>query len=122
VWAISIRGKMEELDAVEWLHSLARKASANEPKENSGFIYILKSSNGYYKIGRAKEVNVRVAAWKTVFPIKIKLVNSFACKNRMAVENALHNKYAKKRLEREWYKLEKEDVNYLMSIKDYELG
>jgi septal ring factor EnvC (AmiA/AmiB activator) len=87
-----------------------------------GFIYILKSENGYYKIGKAKELQNRITTWQHEFPIVIDFIYSFACHNRRLVENFLHNKYSKKRLRREWYKLNDEDIAWILSIKDYELG
>lgn len=103
----------------------ARKQAKNEQSiidEKAGFIYILKSENGFYKIGKAKDLQSRVTAWKHEFPIKIDLIHSFACKDRTLVENFLHNKYSKKRLQREWYKLNDEDISWILNLKDYELG
>lgn len=90
--------------------------------EKAGFVYLLKSSNGYHKIGKAKKVNDRISSWKRFFPVRIDLVCYIACHDRAKVENFLHKHFWKKRVEGEWYKLDKDDVSWMKGLKDYELG
>lgn len=112
------------IDEKKSLKELRKKEEAEKLaiKEKEGFVYILRSENNCYKIGKAKDLQSRVTSWKHEFPIKIDLIHSFACHDRTLVENNLHNKYSKKRLQREWYKLNDEDISWLLSVKDYELG
>lgn len=102
--------------------SVEKEPPKESINEAAGFVYLLKSSNGYHKIGKAKSVNDRLSSWKRFFPVEIKLVCYVACHDRAKVENLLHKKYWKKRSEREWYKLDKEDVAWIKALKDYELG
>jgi hypothetical protein len=101
-----------------------KKASSKKEavNEKAGFVYLLKSSNGYHKIGKAKRVNDRLSSWKRFFPVRIDLVCYLACHDRAMVENLLHKKFWKKRVEGEWYKLDKDDVAWIKGLKDYELG
>ena len=98
------------------------KQKFEQQKRTSGFVYILRSENGYYKIGKAMNVKSRLIAWQRTFPVKIDLLFSFACNDRNKVEKILHRKYAKKRIEIEWYALDENDLRYLSSIKDFDLG
>ena len=109
-----VKTKRDEERKVQWeIYERHRKA---------GWIYLMRSENGYCKIGISK--NVRTRAWelKRQFPILIEVIHQVACHDYRKVEKLLHEKYSAKRAEFEWFTLDAEDVKWLISLKDYELG
>ena len=75
-----------------------------------GYTYLL--SNGRaYKIGiTTKTVTKRVAELQTGSPGKIEISGYSYNKNAAEMEQFLHNRYAPKRLEGEWFDLSNDDV------------
>lgn len=104
------------------LEPIVQAGTVYEPTERdlSGYVYIVKSL-GYYKIGMTSKQSERVKALRVSLPV-LKLINQFACKDRQRVESYLHKKYKKQQVKGEWYKLTKEDIQWLKSLQDYELG
>jgi len=87
---------------------------------SGGYVYVMKSGQRY-KIGMTSRKSGRLNEIKGLFPV-IRLVLQIACHNAGTVETYLHKKYKKQRIVREWYKLEKQDLEWLKSLHDYELG
>lgn len=123
-----LSGRYEKEKAEKEMRKLEREekrraaAQLKAEKEKEGYVYLLHSENGFYKIGKAKVVRQRLKDWQRTYPLKITLVHSIACKDRGAVENTLHNMFKKKRAQLEWYKLDEDDVKHILSLRDYELG
>lgn len=113
---------LRDLSVSERQKERARQAEIYERNQLAGFVYLMRSGNGFYKIGISKKVDRRLDDLKRQFPIEIEVVHYFACHDRRAVESKLHSKYASKRAQHEWFRLEPEDVSYIKSIKDYKLG
>jgi len=86
-----------------------------------GFVYLMCSENGYYKIGRAKDVKRRLDGLVRQFPIRIEVEHRIACLDYCQVEGFLHEKFAEKRVQHEWFKLDPQDVDWIKSQKDYDL-
>lgn len=90
--------------------------------KKSGYIYLMSSENGYYKIGiTRKQTEERLKGIKRQFPIEIRIIHyikSMCCRN---VETFLHEKYSHKRIENEWFNLSEEDIIWIIALKDYEL-
>ena len=75
----------------------------------SGFVYIV-HSNGAYKIGHAKIVDKRIEQISPVLPFPVELVIAIAADDRYALERELHERFADKRLNGEWFVLTEEDL------------
>lgn len=90
--------------------------------KKSGFVYLMQSANGYYKIGISKDTRNRLKGLNRQFPIQIVIISQIKCHDRRKVEKLLHKKYAAKRAEYEWFNLDPEDVEWIKSLKNYELG
>jgi len=84
-----------------------------------GYVYIVKSAS-YYKIGMTSRQSGRMSELRGLFPV-LRVINQFACNDRGRVESYLHKKYKKKQVTREWYKLDKEDIEWLRSLEDHSL-
>lgn len=86
-----------------------------------GFVYLMRSGNGYYKIGISKNTTHRIYNLRRQFPIEIDIVHKIASNNYRNVESFLHKKYEHKKAEYEWFKLEPEDIQWFTSLQDCEL-
>lgn len=90
-------------------------------KRNCGYVYLMRSGNGYYKIGISKKVEGRLDGLKRQFPVEIEVIHYIASKQYRDVERYLHRKYESKRIEYEWFNLESKDIKWIKSLKDYDL-
>lgn len=95
----------------EWAKNKERDYLAgvekNEGKE--GYVYIFDLKNGYYKVGRTKNVLQRLKALQAGNP-GIKCVWSAHVQNTYEAESALHKMFKKKKVEREVFALERGDI------------
>jgi hypothetical protein len=72
-----------------------------------GFVYFVKCG-AFYKIGRAKNVKLRMAGIQ--FPEKPRLIKAVHCLDYGFLEKALHALFAHKRTHGEWFDLSDEEV------------
>ncbi len=52
------------------------------------------------------------------YPLVITIIHSFFCKNYVKTEKHLLNMFAHKRLQGEWFALDKSDVDFITGITD----
>ena len=93
----------------------------------NGYIYLFESESGYetqYKIGYTRNKSTlkkRVKALQTGNPNKIKIIDFFETHHGRKIETTLHSIYSMKRLEGEWFELDKYDVDlFIESCKKLE--
>lgn len=95
------------------LRLLARSRTA-------GFIYVIRSGD-LFKIGRTTNLRKRLAALRGVVPGGIRPVRTRLVLGPRTVEKHLHEKFADKRTNGEWFALSQEDVAWLKKwTGDYE--
>lgn len=75
-----------------------------------GYIYLLKSEAGHYKIGRTKNMKERQARLRIQLPFSVETVCSFWTKDMIGAERDLHKKYAHCRLNGEWFNLTEQEA------------
>ncbi len=79
-------------------------------KNTRGYTYLI-SNNRAYKIGiTTTTVTKRIAELQTGSSSKIEISGYSYNKDALAMEQLLHNKYASKRMEGEWFDLTNDDV------------
>jgi hypothetical protein len=83
----------------------------------SGYVYLIKASTGAYKIGMSKDPNSRIATFKTL-PFDVELLALIQTDNMHELEKELHERFADKRRQGEWFNLSSEDVEYIKSLDD----
>lgn len=83
----------------------------------TGYIYLVQSPSGHYKIGKAKDVTNRLKTFEVKMPFEIELIHVIPCSNYHKAESKLHKQYANKRLNGEWFELTPEDVATIKSIE-----
>ena len=86
---------------------------------NPGFIYLIKASNGLYKIGLASNVHKRVSELKAMSPILIFLEHVITTDCMLNVESALHYKFRSCRHHGEWFSLKQSQVDWIKSLDSY---
>ncbi len=87
-----------------------------------GYVYLITYAEtpGYYKIGKALDLNKRLATLEVGSPFKISLVHSVSTRDTAELENRLHKKFSGCRVKGEWFWLSAEDVSYIQSIESIE--
>lgn len=98
-------------------HNPARQAATTplvKNKNKHGFIYVVQEeSRGFFKIGRALDLNNRVKTFHVKLPFKINLHHSFKCDDYVQAEKTLHDCFAESRIDGEWFALCPEDLELI---------
>lgn len=82
-------------------------------KRVTGFVYLLEADNGYFKIGKAKDVQKRIKGFLKL-PFGVKLVHSIASNDYTSAELYLHETFIDSRVNGEWFALTEENVKWIM--------
>jgi len=88
----------------------------------AGFVYLLACNEGYCKIGRSANPTARLERIKTLPPFDIRLVHVIDAGDMCGAEEALHDRFARKRRRGEWFKLSPIDVWLIKSLATYQRG
>ncbi len=86
--------------------------------KNYGFVYLLET-NGVYKIGKAKDVEVRVKSLQTGTPTELKLVHKIETNDYSRLEKFLHDSLDYRRVRGEWFELSEKEVAKICTISDF---
>ena len=112
---ISISGddrfNVDNLMTLDDLHMTSKK-TPTLGEVADGYIYILKSDFGY-KIGKSKTLKNRLQLFSVKLPFEFEVEGFYKVSDMSAVEIHFHRKYADKRLEGEWFDLNKEELKEL---------
>lgn len=85
---------------------------------NFGYVYLIRLGNmEYYKIGRSNNPDRRI--WKEIspkLPEEPEIICVFETTDMIKLEKDLHNRFADKRANGEWFLLDKSDVEYIEGI------
>jgi hypothetical protein len=90
------------------------KKAAHTPKP--GFVYLLKSSEGYYKIGKTKDPKNRMKTFGLKLPMHVEYICLIESDDMGELETMLHIDYQSKRINGEWFDLTPEDVEYIKGL------
>jgi hypothetical protein len=82
-----------------------------------GFVYLLRVPGGY-KIGMAKDVSSRVQRISAFVPFSVEHIASIATNNMHLLERRLHQCFADRRLNGEWFALTDDDVDAFLALGD----
>lgn len=109
----------EEARAINSAHQQAAKQPvkslppAQTPVKRKGFVYLIGSEQGHFKIGRTKDVPSRFNTLSIQLPFKIELLHSIEVEDCIRAEAFLHEKFSDKRLNGEWFSLEEIDIEWI---------
>jgi hypothetical protein len=92
-------------------------SSTTIPK--TGYVYLIKNSEGYYKIGFSKDPHKRIKQLQTANPYKLKLIHCIKCINRKPrdVEKRLHKMFNLSNIKREWFSFSEDYVKFFSTFK-----
>ena len=86
-------------------------------KKKIGYVYLIKSGD-YHKIGLTRR-NPRTRLKELTTPEGVSLVHVIETTDPEGCEKFLHEEFKHQRAEREWFKLDKEDVEWIKQIKQW---
>lgn len=84
--------------------------------DKSGYVYLVVSDSGYYKIGKTKYPDDRRQTFEIKLPFRIKFEALIFSENMNRLEKDLHAKFTHKRIDGEWFDLSADDVEYIKSL------
>lgn len=82
-----------------------------------GYIYILKATNGLYKIGKTQNLNNRIKTIRTASPVKIEVYRVFQSTEYSKIELHLHSLFSDFREIGEWFRLTDEELATIDEIQ-----
>jgi predicted GIY-YIG superfamily endonuclease len=97
-------------------HLRALKSQSKQTKGLPGYIYLLSSSVGYYKIGRAKDVSARMGQHKRDYPVTLTVEHTIAVADMIRSETFLLRTFRDKKLQGEWFALGPDDVTWIKGL------
>lgn len=108
---------------LEWLYPPKPKAAvavqheqkAREPGVD-GFVYLLQSPTGVFKIGHTKNPNNRLQTFNVKLPFEVEYICVIQTLDMRALERELHTHFSTQRINGEWFKLTPEDVDYIKGL------
>lgn len=121
--------QQDELTKPDWLAKFADDLASNtrppkpmpEPKvkkksEKPGYVYLLKSDKGFWKIGRTVDPENRGKTFGIQLPFEVSFECLIKADNMMLLEAELHHRFDHKRINGEWFDLTPEDVEYIKGL------
>lgn len=82
----------------------------------SGYVYLLKAHDGYWKIGHTNNPDNRLRTFSVKLPFPVEYEHLIPCDNRLWAEQTLHTRYAAQRIKGEWFELSPEQVEEIKAI------
>lgn len=96
-------------------HELEKVLESPElPGKAPGYVYFVQEyMNGSFKIGKTKNIEKRMNIFGVKLPFENKLIHLIKTGNHHQTEAAFHKHFSEKRLEGEWFALNKEDITWI---------
>ncbi len=84
--------------------------------KRAGYVYLLQSKDGHYKIGRAIDPKNRAKTFGVQLPFEVEFICTIKTDDYEALELELHEMFKDFRIKGEWFNLAPEDVEYIKSL------
>lgn len=107
------RAEKERRDARE---ELKRRREQRRRERSGGYVYLIASETGHYKIGRTRNPEDRMATFGVKLPFQVEYQHLIQCDDMRALEKTLHEKFDHKRVNGEWFALAPDDVAWIKSL------
>lgn len=111
------------IEAIRWeIERRIRKAEKEQRKQERirnmapGYVYLLQSPTGYYKIGRTKDPNDRMATFSVKLPFEVEYACLIHTQDMHKLESDLHEMFSQKRVNGEWFSLNDTDVDHIKGL------
>jgi hypothetical protein len=92
-----------------------RKLKRAQPT-GPGYLYLLEGKPGEYKIGFSASPQRRIAVLGVQLPFTIEVIHLIEVDNMLSAERMLHEQFAMRRINGEWFALTTEDVTTIRSL------
>jgi len=118
IWPLSF----DDRHTLELFHmELSREIKKREQpipklKMIEGYVYVLKSPTGAYKIGKTKHPKDRLRTFHVKLPFEVEYACLIPTQNMNDLEHQLHIKYKDKRINGEWFNLSDDDLDDLKGL------
>jgi hypothetical protein len=110
-----------DFKATKELYDDVQSKRSDKPQRNKqkGFIYLVKAitPDTHYKIGLSKDPVTRIDNMGIKLPFPIEPIHTFKTNDMHVIETYLHQKYANKRLNGEWFELSEQDVADICAVE-----
>lgn len=113
-----LSGRLREEAELERGHKTDKKPKKGE----QGHVYLIRTENNLYKIGKARDINARLKPFGVNFPMKWELIHSFPADDYSIAEALLHEMFSDKQEVGEWFSLDPDDVVYVSSLHGFKDG
>ena len=99
------------------LGAVSGRGAGNEPRtlKTPGFVYVIRSKYGH-KIGKTTNIKSRTRLFEVKLPFPIDLVHYAYFDDYTKSEREIHQMFAAKRLEGEWFDLDEDDVSVIRAL------
>lgn len=85
-------------------------------RKGAGYVYVIQH-DGLHKIGRTKNPDRRIEKeLQPRLPREVTVVHIIKAENMFELESALHDRFADKRLNGEWFELDEGDIAWLRTL------
>jgi len=98
------------------VNELVEHGYVTKEKSNYGYVYLIRTPLGVYKIGKTKSPQKRIKKLGVQLPFEIDVIHLIRSDNYTKAEAALHDKYKNKRVNGEWFNLSDIDVKDIQNI------
>lgn len=118
-WAAVRHFKDKYPSAQALYQSEQRLDSPKTPKNKrplAGYVYLISTTTGDYKIGCSSKPDTRLKAFSKLFPFSVNCEVLIKTENMNKLESDLHQRFADKRSNGEWFRLSAEDVDYIRGL------
>jgi hypothetical protein len=126
LWQIKVEGFLRYRDTSQEVpEQLLRHLGIREnkpieafpPSSTTGYVYLVKrEGKNEYKIGKSIQPTTRIHKLGVDLPFPITVTHLIKCDDHHRMERDLHDRFARKRLAGEWFRLDAEDIEYIKSL------
>lgn len=105
----------------EMQNGKSQEAHGAPKRSLQGYVYLLKGGD-YCKIGRSNNPDRRLEEISPQLPFSVELICMVATNDMYKLEARLHQRYADKRANGEWFRLDGEDITCIKELADVKGG
>lgn len=106
---MAVYGKDSVIDMGLQLYNLTTVPNS----ANKGYVYVVKSDTGHYKIGHTSDPHNRFNTFNVKLPMEIDFIVLIKTGNMTYLETIFHQQYKHKRVRGEWFNLDRNDLLFL---------
>lgn len=96
--------------------ALNRDFEPSAKRTYPGYVYLLQSPSGYYKIGRTSNPDDRIGTFHVKLPFEVEYIAVIQTDDMHELERQLHEQFAHRRVNGEWFNLSADDVEYIKRL------